>query len=381
MNELSEIELTKTLETEIKEFVNGLPYWAKFLSSEILIGNTISDDEIDTAFSFLLQNLKLTEETKNPKISLIYNPDALGDFKENVVFDTLRNIEGVNALTEKQTIEFSPSLTIIYGSNGAGKSGYVRLLKNAFYSKDKEQILENINLSEGHKPVYAELGFVSGDEPIPLIYPDNSNNGLFNQFAVFDGEIGRKHLSNRNDFSFRPAGLSLFADFNSTLEKLQNKLSSEIQARPINNPFSDDDLFQGESEIKIFLSTLSHNSKLKVLKKHLPFTEEDKTQKTKFDKDYDDLKIALSQKDKALKTLVEIKTQLANKKKKLEAINIYLNQKSLDSARNSIFDCNTKQETTKKEGAEKFKTDKIKSVGTPEWKRFIEAAEKFAWSR
>ena len=267
MNGLSKIESTQTLEMEIKEFACGLPYWARFISSEILIGNTISDDEIDKAFSFLLQSLKLIEETKNPEISLICNPNTLGDFKEDVIFDTLRNIEGVNALIEKQTLEFSPSLTIIYRSNGAGKSGYVRLLKNAFYSKDKEQIIENINLTAGHKPVYAELDFVSGNEPIPLIYPDNSNNGVFNQFAVFDGEIGRKHLSNRNDFSFRPAGLSLFADFNSALERLQNKLSSEIYARPINNPFSDDELFQGESEIKNFLSTLSHNSKLKILKK------------------------------------------------------------------------------------------------------------------
>jgi len=163
MNGLLKIELTQTLEMEIKEFACGLPYWARFISFEILIGNTISDDEIDKAFSFLLQSLKLIEETKNPEISLICNPNTLGDFKEDVIFDTLRNIEGVNALIEKQTLEFSPSLTIIYGSNGAGKSGYVRLLKNAFYSKDKEQIIENVNLTAGHKPVYAELGFVSGN--------------------------------------------------------------------------------------------------------------------------------------------------------------------------------------------------------------------------
>ena len=62
---------------------------------------------------------------------------------------------------------------------------------------------------------------------------------MFNQFAVFDGDIGRKHLSVRNDFNFRPAGLQLFNEFNSVLEKLNIKLNSNIQLKTIANPFAD----------------------------------------------------------------------------------------------------------------------------------------------
>jgi energy-coupling factor transporter ATP-binding protein EcfA2 len=371
--------VVKTLETEVKEFANAHPYWAKYLCSEILTGNEITDEIINTSYSYLLEKLGLKEETNNPELSISYNPNASDDFIENLSFDSLTNVEGVNALTENQTIELTPNLTIIYGSNGAGKSGYVRLLKNVFYSKDKKDILPNINIDTGHKSISAIFNFSSDGTNIPLKYPDNTENGIFNQFAVFDGDIGKKHLSVRNDFSFRPAGLQLFNEFNSALEKLNVKLNNDIQAKNTANPFADDDIFQGFSEIKTFLTQLSYNSKLEDLKANLPYTDGEKAKKTELDKEYENLKIALAQKDKALKELQNIKTQLTDRKKNLVDLNLWFAQTQLDTVKKSVTDCKSKEETAQKEGVEKFKTDKVQNVGSSlEWKQFIQAAEKFA---
>ena len=51
------IEEVKTLETEVKEFANSQPYWAKYLCSEILAGNEITDAIINTSYSYLLETL------------------------------------------------------------------------------------------------------------------------------------------------------------------------------------------------------------------------------------------------------------------------------------------------------------------------------------
>ncbi|ETN96870.1 AAA family ATPase [Zhouia amylolytica] len=378
MNENQQIEEVKTLETEVKAFVNAQPYWAKYLCSEILAGNDITESVIDNAYSYLLENLSFKQETEKPELFISYNPNASDDYKENLSFDSLTNVEGVNALTENQTIDLAHNLTIIYGTNGAGKSGYVRLLKNVFYSKDKEDILPNINIDSGHKPKAATFNFSSEGTNIPLKYPDNIGNGIFNQFAVFDGDIGKKHLSLRNDFSFRPAGLQLFNEFNVALERLNGKLSIEIQSKSIANPFADDDIFQGESEIKTWLIQLSHNSKLEELNAHLPYSEEEKTKKVQIDKEYDDLKIALAQKDKALKELQTIKAQLAARIQNLVNTNTWFAQDQLNRVIKAITNCKTKEDTAQKEGVEKFKTDKIENIGSTEWKQFIEAAAKFA---
>lgn len=49
-----------------------------------------------------------------------------------VTLKAVRNPEDVNALAPDQTLSFEKKgLTIIYGDNGAGKSGYARVLKHA----------------------------------------------------------------------------------------------------------------------------------------------------------------------------------------------------------------------------------------------------------
>ena len=158
LNKLAEVEQQlETLETEVKKFANGLPYWAKYIAEKILSGNAISDNDIDTSYSFLLEELKLKEETEKPEIEINYNSASEGNHKSDLLITKLENVEGVNALTENQTIDFSSNLTIIYGANGSGKSGYARLLKKAFYSKAEEDILPNVHLESGHKIVNAKF--------------------------------------------------------------------------------------------------------------------------------------------------------------------------------------------------------------------------------
>lgn len=47
-----------------------------------------------------------------------------------VQITSIKNLHNVNALAEGQSLPIAPTgLTIIYGENGAGKSGYSRVLK------------------------------------------------------------------------------------------------------------------------------------------------------------------------------------------------------------------------------------------------------------
>ena len=60
---------------------------------------------------------------------------------------------GVNALAPEQTITFSPSLTIVFGKNAAGKSGYIRILKRACRARAVEPVLGNV--LSGAAPIIA----------------------------------------------------------------------------------------------------------------------------------------------------------------------------------------------------------------------------------
>ena len=90
---------------------------------------------LDTSYIYLLEEIKQKAKLKNPKFQRIVILKTLETINKIYVLLNIENVEGVNALNENQAIEFSFNLAIIPGANGSVKSGYVRLLKKAFYSQ------------------------------------------------------------------------------------------------------------------------------------------------------------------------------------------------------------------------------------------------------
>ncbi len=269
-------------------------------------------------------------------------------------------------------------MTIVYGANGSGKSGYVRLLKNVFYSKAPENILPNVHIDSDHKPINAKFTFKSNNAETSLSFADK-DNAAFEQFAVFDGNSVLKHLENKNEFEFRPAGLSFFAEYTNAIIRIEQKLNTEIQTKQTGNTANDlSALFDGNSEIKTLVQNLKAETKIDNLKKYTPFSDEDKTQKERIQKQYDELLLAYKGKEKEIKTLEGIKGLLAQNKQSIEKLNQFFTTEVIEKVKTEISDCVSKEAIAKAEGIENFKTDKIENIGTTEWKNFIVSAEEFA---
>lgn len=379
MNNIADKTLNNaTIETEIKNFINGFPYWQKYIANLILKKNP-PHNGYDIAYSYLLEELRLKQKTERPEIIININSSNSSNYKYDLFLTKIENVEGVNALVENQIIEFNNNVTIIYGANGSGKSGYVRLLKNAFYSKEPEKIIQNINLKDGHKPTNAKFTFKFNESDISLFYPLNSSNVEFEQYAVFDNKSVIFHLDKINEFVFRPAALSFFADFTEAINTVETKLKNDITNKKSGINLIDlISLFEGESEIKTFIQEISSKTKIDDLKKLTPFSAEDKTEKEKIEKQYDDIFLASKERESEIKNLGEIKKLLIENRIKIEAINCYFTTEYLLKVTTAITDFVNKEATAKEDGFEKFNTDKILNVGTKEWKSFINAAEQFA---
>ena len=59
----------------------------------------------------------------------------------SVSIESLTHHIGVNALAQQQTIQFGPQLTVVYGNNATGKSGYTRILKRVCSARGAECVL------------------------------------------------------------------------------------------------------------------------------------------------------------------------------------------------------------------------------------------------
>lgn len=382
MNENGRNEVKKvvgdSLENEVKKFANEFPYWIKYLANKILSGNEISQNDIDETYLYLLEDLGITEKTTRTEITLSGLHDNERDYYSNLMLSKLENVEGVNALLEGQSIEFSPNLTIIYGSNGSGKSGYTRLLKNVFYSKSKEKILSNIYSTDIVKPVNANFIFKSEGNEISVSY-NNNDHSIFEQFSVFDGKSAVKHIESKNEFEFKPAGLNFFSKFADALSHVEKKLNNEVtikqQGTNINNLLM---LFDGNSEVTEAIQAINTDKGFENLSKIASYTEKNTKEKESVQKKYEELQIASTKKDQEIRNLKTIKKLLLQVKQSVEKFNQYFSNEMFEKANQAIIECLEKEEIAKNEGVENFKTDNLNGIGTSEWKNFILSAEKFA---
>jgi recombinational DNA repair ATPase RecF len=364
----------ETLESEVKAFAESLPYWAKYLSEKLLAGRTPTEEEITIAYSFLLEDTGLAVKTNRPEIAIIYSGGGPGGYKTDLTFAKLRNIEGVNALAGNQIIEFSPFVTIIYGINGSGKTGYIRLLKKAFYSKAEEKIIQNIHSKADHKPLQAEFVFSSSGAEYSVHFPAEAVRPEFSQYAVFDGKSVLTHLDARNEFEFRPAGLSFFGELTTVFKQVEQKIQTDITTKSTEKDYGA--LFDGDSPVKTLLANISAKSKIEDLKKHLPFTEPDMASHKLFEEQK--AQLLTLKKDKEIASLDEVKRLIGILKQGIEVNNKHFSAVNILKIHTAIADCNTKEASAKREGIESFKSELLKGIGSSEWKDFIEAAGKFA---
>lgn len=363
-----------SLNSEIEQFAESLPYWAKYLSSKLLSGTIISDTDIDVAYAYLLEDAYLKPITEKPTI-VISCVDELGEgFKKDLLLTSLHNLKGVNALVENQRIDFCPQVTIIYGVNGSGKTGYTRLLKKAFHSRSTEDILPNIHVSDGHSNVSAEINFTSGSKPYSLTYPEHKQQNEFRQFSIFDNKCVNVHLTNKNQFEFRPAGLDFFANLIEVFKKIESKITTEITDKNAAKDYAS--LFDGESDIKNILNALSAKTKVDELKKLIPITEEEKGERSELEEQK--AKLQTLKKDKEIADLNTYKALLSTLKTNIGNNNKLFTEESISEIKIAISDSLSKDDAAKAEGIESFKTDKLMNVGSKEWKRFIAAAQEFA---
>lgn len=377
MSEVNEIatEQAETLVSEIKHFANELPYWGRFLASKIFENQEIDDTVIDAAYELLLEDLGIKESQERDPITFEDTDFTEGSYGTQVTFEKLENIEGVNALSEGQQMLFDDRFTLIFGANGAGKSGYVRLLKQVFHSRSKEKIQPNIN-EDNPKDVKASFSFKKDGTPLPLSYPTDEDNSVFEQFAVFDGDSAQKYLKEKNQFTFRPSGLNFFGKYNAAIIQLEAKLNEQKEQKDTDNNL--EALFEGESVIKIFVQGVSKNTNEEQIGQYTPFSDEDRQKQEQVEKEHDELSVKVNSSKKEIEALEKVKALIQPKISEITTLNDHFTTEKLAEYNKLITDLKAFEKQAKSEGVSNFSTDKLKEIGSDEWKSFITSADAFA---
>lgn len=140
----------------------------------------------------------------------------------------VKHHSGVNALAPEQGLTFGDHLTIVFGWNAAGKSGYARILKKACRSRAAGEILGNV-LSEG-APLKAQatIRFREGEKETTFLWKSDipAANSL-SAVSVFDSQCAPVYLGQKTDVAFRPFGLDIFDKLSEMCGEVKKRLEVE----------------------------------------------------------------------------------------------------------------------------------------------------------
>ena len=150
-----------------------------------------------------------------------------------VTLQALYGIRNVNALADGERLSFEKSgVTIIYGDNGSGKSGYARILKKLCRARspENEPILPNIYGDANGSPA-ASIDFCAGGQNRKASWENGqTTDPTLSAISVFDNRTANTHVDQTNDVAYTPLPLKILASLAQACQSLGQKLNAEIKA-------------------------------------------------------------------------------------------------------------------------------------------------------
>jgi energy-coupling factor transporter ATP-binding protein EcfA2 len=143
----------------------------------------------------------------------------------------MKNMRYVNAIAENQHLAFSAAgMTVIYGDNGSGKSGYSRVLKRACRARDQnEAIYPNAHLPADKASVPEAAFEIAVDGVAKDVHWTQGEvaPAELSSFAIFDSRCARAYLDSEDDFSYVPYGLDVFESLAKVCRQLKTAVDTE----------------------------------------------------------------------------------------------------------------------------------------------------------
>lgn len=185
------------------------PDWQRDALRRLMLNDELADNDITELTAICKSVHGLEDPVECVPLTEEHVPinDANG---ASIALASITHHYGVNALAQDQTLNFGPNLTIVYGDNGAGKTGYIRILKSACRSRRHEDILGNVVSGETPLNPSVSIMYTAGDDSKPREWSGDESDEEISRVSVFDTQCATVYLTQKTDVAFRPLGLDLF---------------------------------------------------------------------------------------------------------------------------------------------------------------------------
>jgi len=261
----------------IRAWAIELPYWEQAALEKILGGVQFKEEDFEDLLNYCMEDAGLRERAGVKRPTLCFSSQPIGAAKpKSFRLEALSNLRNVNALAPAQRISFGSQLTLIYGNNGAGKTGYTRPLGCAAFALGERLVLPNAAMSPDPAAIpQADVEISTNGAKQVVTWTLGGRCPELAGVHVFDASSLAAHITGANALSFSPAGLSVLTFLAEVTDSVRSRLRQLIAKEDPENHFGP--LFSGSSSVSARVGALSARTDLQALKQLTILTSSEET--------------------------------------------------------------------------------------------------------
>lgn len=343
--------------------------WQRDALRRLCIGS-LGNDDID----------ELLQICKDNSMSVI--PFSSEHIKASTAATTVNlralcELENINALAKGERLTFEKSgVTVVYGDNGAGKSGYIRVLKKvcrARSPKGENTIMTNILVpAVGSQKATVEFT-INGENRQITWTPDSSCDSLLSLVSVFDSRVASIHVDQTNNVAYTPFPMKVLEELAQLCQQLKQRLNNEIQTIQQQTPHTiQNPECRSHTQVGKLLTNLDENTPITAVRILANLSE---AEAARFSALKSDL---ANDPTKTGRILQSKKSRLDETVTNLQTLHAVVTQSSMDSLirLKKVYEAAREASTT---AAEKlFTGEPLPSIGSEVWHTLWKAARAYS---
>lgn len=363
-----------TVLQDILEWSQDRPAWQREALRRLVLNDELSDEDISALAEICKSDHGLSEQGDHVPLAKEHLPDQTEGAPVSLV--SIFHHRGVNALAEDQTLNFGPGLTVVYGDNGAGKTGYIRILKNACRARGPEKILGNVVSDTAPLAPVVAIKYKVGAEHDPREWTGGNEDEFVSRVSVFDTQSAAIYLTEKTDVAFRPFGLDLFDKLVKASKAVRAKLESEQRALGTNALVAVQTTIPEGTAVAKFLANVSSLTKPEAVRALAQLSPEEEAQLALLEKSLLDLQA--NDPEKLIRQLIVRAGRVEALVRHLKQVEAALSVNALKA----VFDARTegrrKSEEAKRLREATFPQGLLQGTGTDAWTALWESARRFS---
>jgi energy-coupling factor transporter ATP-binding protein EcfA2 len=348
---------------DVKAWLSNKHIWLQEAAYRILTKTSLSETDISELIE-IIKNKSTTEKKDFPTTKI--------EQDNNIKLLSIGPVVGIDKLNSRTPLELGKdNLSVIYGQNGSGKSGYVRILKN-ICGKSYSPNLKSDVYSTPPSRQSCLIKYFINDQSKELEWVVNTQpvSDLL-MVDIFDTNNGSIYLENETEVSYLPSELVFFTELVNICERMKIILNGEEQKLVSTLPEIPENFKNTVCAGQY--NNLQHNTTQSELEKLLSFLENDEKEITLLKQRLltdDPLTMAIKQK--------AIKEQIERIKTKIEEIINAVNNEALNDIRQELENSKQKRKNAD-EGARVLNSiTKLDGIGNETWRALWEAARQYS---